>query len=215
MWRATLGPEAIVFANQPGSSSENDARTPGYWAGNLRLPHVLQWQDVLFAMHRVSNDDVLGFTHAYFPIATFDEVLQQAGWIFGRLGEAFVALTNTAGMHIIGEGRYARREVRAFGSEQTWIVQMGRAAQDGAFADFQAAVIATRIEGSDGKLTYRGIRGRVFAFAWGGPLSIDGAPRPSHTTRHFDNAYASVELPNQAMEIRHGAEYLRLDFSGD
>jgi len=213
MWRATLGPEAMVFANQPASSSENVARMPGYWTGNLRLPHVLQWQDVVFAMHRLSNQDVLGFTHAYFPLATFDEFLREEQWIFGCVGEAFIALTNTAGMMLIREGRNALRELRAFGSEQTWIVQMGRAALDGSFADFQAAVRATRIERSTGRLTYWGIRGHAFAFEWGGPLFVDGTPRPSHTTKHFDTPYASAELPSEAIDIRHRGEYLRLDFS--
>jgi hypothetical protein len=67
IWRATLRPEAVVFVNQPGSSSESDSRRPGYWAGNARLPTVGQWRDALIALHRVSDTDPLAWTHVYFP----------------------------------------------------------------------------------------------------------------------------------------------------
>jgi hypothetical protein len=212
-WRATLGPEALVFANQPGSSSETDARVPGYWAGNARVPHVVQWQDVVLAMHRLSPDDVFGFTHVYFPIATFDEYCSSDGWVFGRVGDGYVALANTIGMTLTREGRYAFRELRAFGLEQTWIVQMGRAAVDGTFADFQAAVCATRIDRSTAGVTYLGVHGQQLTVVWGVPLSVDGVPQRSSAAQHFANPYTSAELACETIEVRHGADYLRLDVS--
>src|SRR5258708_37498797 len=86
VWRAAFGPspEVVVFANHPGSSSESDSRLPGYWAGNARQPRVAQWQDVLLMMHRLTGDDAFGFTHAYFPCATFDEYALHDGCAFAR-----------------------------------------------------------------------------------------------------------------------------------
>jgi hypothetical protein len=212
-WRATLGPEAVVFANHPGSSSESDSRLPGYWAGNARRPRVGQWQDVLLAVHRVASDDVFGFTHAYFPCTTFDDYSLRHGWGFARVGDGYLALTNSRGVQLATEGRYALRELRAFGAHQTWLVQMGRAALDGDFLAFQTKVLAMPVIFGDDGVRCTTLRGDALSLTWTGPLLVNGAAQPEQRAQHFKNPYTSTDLASTEMEIRYGADYLRLDFS--
>jgi hypothetical protein len=212
-WQATLGAQAVVFASHPGSSSEIDSRCPGFWSGNARLPRVAQWQDVLLAVHRLPADDLFGFTHAYFPTACFDEYVLRDGWAFARAGDGYLALTNSQGIGLTGEGRYAGRELRAHGAQQTWLVQLGRAARDGNFAAFQAQVLARAPVFEERTVRYATLAGDRLAFGWEGPLTVNGEAQPLHGTKHLENAYATAELPGDQLEIRRGGDGLRLDFA--
>jgi hypothetical protein len=212
MWRATLSPEAMVFVNQPGSSSESDSRVPGFWVGNAHVPRVAQWRDALIAMHRVADTDLLAWTHAYFPCATFDEYGLHDGWAFARVGEGYVALTSSAEMVLTAEGRYALRELRVSGSAPTWLVQMGRAALDGDFHTFQSKVLAARYACTEDAVRWTTIRGDDVRLAWSGPLTVNGRVQSSAEGRHFDNAYAMAELPCTSLDIRMNDELLRLNF---
>jgi hypothetical protein len=215
VWRATFGPgpEAVVFANHPGSSSESDSRLPGYWAGNAHQPRVGQWQDVLLAMHRLIGDDVFGFTHTFFPCATFDEYALHNGWAFARSGDGYLALTSSQSIVLTSTGRYALRELRAFGAHQTWLVQMGRAPRDGNFAAFQTKVLALPVSFGDDVVRCTTLRGDVLTLTWDGPLTVNGEPQSARGSKHFESPYTTSELGSHEMEIRHGADALRLDFS--
>jgi hypothetical protein len=212
VWRVTLGAEAVVFATHPGSSSESDSRSPGFWAGNGRLPRVGQWKDVLVAIHRLADDDLFGFTHAYFPTAAFDEHVLREGWIFGRRGDGYVALTNSQPIMLTQEGRYALRELRALRREQSWVVQMGRAAVDGDFDAFQTKVLALPLRFGDETVEFGTLRGESVQFAWEGPLLVNGESVPLDNFRHLENAYTVTELGSGVMEIEWAGDGLRLEF---
>jgi hypothetical protein len=215
IWRATFSPEAVVFVNQPGASSESDSRLPGYWAGNARLPRVGQWRDALIAMHRVDETDSLPWTHAYFPCATFDEYLLREGWAFARVGDGYLALRCSTGFTLTTEGRYAERELRASGSAPTWLVQMGRAALDGDLQAFQAQVLAAPYTHTSESVHWTTIRGDVLQIAWSGPFSVNGVSDASGVMAqqlHIDSAYARAELPCTSMDISLHDDLLRLDF---
>lgn len=213
VWRATLSAEAVVFATYPGSSSESDTRYPGYWSGNVRLPRVAQWQDTLIAIHHLDDAEPLRFTHAYFPTATFDEWAVRDGWAFARRGNGYLALTNSAGFTLVTQGRYARRELRAEGAVQTWLVQMGRAARDGDFATFQAKILAMPVHFSAGIVEAATLQGERILFSWEGPLLVNGTPQPLSGFKHMDNLYTSTDLPCRQMEIHWQEQGLRLDFT--
>jgi hypothetical protein len=219
VWRATLGGQAVVFANHPASSSESDSRYPGFWAGNARLPRVAQWKDALLSFHRLDDDDLddlddlLGFTHAYFPTATFDEYALAEGWAFARCGEGYLALTHSQGFTMSQQGRYALRELRAEGRTQGWLVQMGRAGLDGDFAAFQAKVLALPLHLEGDSVRYTTLRGDTLHFGWEGPLRVNGQVEPLAGFRHYENLYTTTDLAGSSMEIQWGEDGLRLDFA--
>ena len=92
IWQATLSPEAVVFVTHPPCLSEDGSHRPNFWHGNVVLPRAAQWKDLLVAVHRLPEDDWLGFTHAYFPIHAFDEHEIRDGWACARVGDGYLAI---------------------------------------------------------------------------------------------------------------------------
>jgi hypothetical protein len=147
---------------------------PGFWEGHGVLPRVAQRGDALIALHRMPEDDWMGFTHAYFPVYAFDEVAIGDRWAFARSGDGYLALYASQGMSLIKEGPHAYRELRSEGTENVWIVQMGRAAVDGSFSDFQEQVLALAVDVNGLEVQFETLRGEHLAFGWRGPLVRGG-----------------------------------------
>ena len=214
IWQATMGPDAVVFATHPPCISEKDSRRPNFWCGNRVLPRVAQWRDALIAIHKLPQDDWLGFTHAYFPLHAFDEHLLQDGWAFARKGDGYLALTASQGLTLITRGQSAYRELRSHGLQDVWLCHMGRAAQDGSFAQFQERVLGLdmALEGLSVRCTT--LRGESLALGWEGPLTVDGKEQPIAGFKHFDTPYCTAGWPASHMEVRLDDQALILDFSG-
>lgn len=213
IWQATLGCDAIVFVNHPTSFSDADARQAGWWCGNGRLPRVAQHRDALIALYRLPEDDVLGFTHAFFPAYAFDEHIIEEGWAFGRVGDGYLALHAAQGMTMMATGDDACRELRSAGLRNAWLCQIGRAAVDGSFADFCRGVLAGSVVVNDLQVEWRTIRGERLTFGWTGPLQVDGREEAITGFKHVENPYALAEFPAASMDIGFGEDLMRLHFA--
>ncbi len=215
IWQATLGPDAIVFVTHPPCMSEKDSLCPNFWHGNSILPRVVQWRDMLIAIYKLPENDWLGFTHAYFPVFAFDEHVLRDGWAFARKGEGYLALTASQGLEFIARGPGAYRELRSYGQHNVWLCHMGRTAQDGSFGEFQEKVLALDVafEGLSARCTT--LRGQSLAFAWEGPLLVDGKEQPIIGFKHYENPYCVADWPTSQMEIRFGDYLLKLRFGLD
>jgi hypothetical protein len=213
IWQATLGPEAVVFVTHPPCMSEKEGIQPNFWHGNLVLPRVAQWKDVLIAVHRLPENDWLGFTHAYFPVYAFDEHVLRDGWAFARKGEGYLALTASQGLELVRRGPGAYRELRSYGRDNVWLCHMGRAAQDGDFGQFQEKVLALGVAFEGSSVRCDTLRGQSLAFGWEGPLLVDGHEQPTAGSKHYENPYCVADWPASQMEIRFGDQALRLRFA--
>src|SRR5690606_36399923 len=138
---------------------------------------------------------LFGFTHAYFPTATFDEYLLRNNWAFARKGNGYLALINSQGLRMPDQGRYAKRELRAEGLSQSWLVQMGRAALDGDFVQFQEKVLALPINFQEGVVRCTTLRGDTLHFGWEGAFQINSEIQPLAGFKHYENVYTTTELP--------------------
>ncbi|MBN1815384.1 MAG: hypothetical protein JXA14_26365, partial [Anaerolineae bacterium] len=217
IWQATLGPDAVVFVTHPACCSEEGSHRPNFWHGNVVLPRVAQWKDVLVAVHKLPEDDWMGFTHAYFPAVTFDEYVlrEDAGshmWAFARKEAGYLAITASQEMELIKSGDSAYRELRSYGQQNVWLCHMGRAARDGSFEEFQEKVLALDVTFEDLSVRCATLRGETLAFGWEGPLLRDGEEEPITGFRHYDNPYCVAELPAEQMVIRYGDQAMRLNF---
>jgi hypothetical protein len=218
IWQATFGPDAVAFVTHPPCLSEEGSHRPNAWHGNVVLPRVAQWKDVLIAVHKLPDDDWLGFTHAYFPAWAFDEhVLREDGnervWAFARKGEGYLALTAAQGLEFMTRGDNAYRELRSHGQHNVWLCLMGRAALDGDFAAFQDKVLALDVSFDDLSVRCSTLRGETLAFGWQGPLMRNGKEEPITGFKHYDNPYCVTDLPASQMEIRLGDQAMRLNFA--
>jgi hypothetical protein len=217
IWQATLGPDAVVFVTHPPCMSQESSHRPNFWHGNVILPRVAQWKDVLIAVHKLPDNDWLGFTHAYFPARAFDEhVLRDDAnghtWAFAQKGEGYLALTAARGLEFITWGDSAYRELRSHGQHNVWLCHMGRAALDGDFETFQEKVLALDVAFEGLSVRCATLRGETLAFGWQGPLLRNGEEQSITGFKHYENPYCVAELPAEQIEIRYGDQLMRLNF---
>ena len=248
-WQATLDPQALVFTNHPFRpiiASQDwgfDEEQGGYWTGEASVPRAAQHENVgifLYApqwpMRNPAPFDYFRwepYTHAYFPQDRFDEVVQENGWTFGRLRDGYVALWSwrptrwlaydpavyaTDGMQkpfdLIADG----------GADNVWIVECGRAAESGSFADFRAAIAAAPVrvtplgpERDDG--TSDGVdvvyespsRGRM-SFGWRSPLVVRGVEQPLDGFPRYDNPFAQAASEATTIDVAAEGFGVHLDF---
>jgi hypothetical protein len=210
IWQATMGPDAVVFSNHPGSCSESDARLQGWWCGNSTLPRVAQWNDALIAVYNLGDSDPLGFTHAYFPEFAFDEHTIEEDWAFARKGNGYLALYAAKGMTLSELGPDAHCELRSDGLHNAWLCQMGRAEVDGSFEEFKAKVLAKTVTVNDLDVTWQTVRGETLRFGWSGPLLVDGKEQAISGFKHMDSPYALADFPAATMDIGIGEHIMRL-----
>jgi hypothetical protein len=212
IWQATLGPDATAFVNHPTSLSEVDTRRPNLWAGNGVLPRAAQWGDVLVAIYQLPAGDWLGFTHAYFPAAAFDEYALSANWAFARQGRGYLALMAACGLEFVTTGQTAFRELRSHGAENIWLCHMGQALLDGSFEDFQHKILALELSHAGPSVRLTTLRGDSLAFGWEGPLLVNGQAQPLTPARHIENSYCIADLPATQMDIVYQEQGVRLKF---
>ena len=212
IWQATLGANASVFVTHPACTSENEARQPNFWAGNASLPRVAQWKDALIAVYQLPKDDWMGFTHAYFPTPAFDEYVVRQGWAFARKGDGYLAIASRQPCNLIKHGQYALREVRAYGQDNIWLCQLGRAALDGDFANFQEKILKLEVKFTTDSVRWTTLRGETFDFGWQGPFLRNGQEQPLAGFEHYESAFMVSAYPSQQLEICQGEDIMRLDF---
>jgi hypothetical protein len=218
IWQATLGPDAVVFVTHPACLSEENSHRPGFWHGNAFLPRVVQWKDVLIAIHSFPDDDWLGFTHAYFPIWAFDEHTlrddaEGRQWALARKGDGYLAITAARGLELTTRGDSAYREIRSYGQHNVWLCHMGRAALDGDFAAFQDRILALDVIYGESSVHCNTLRGETLAFGWEGDFVRNGQVQAITGFKHYDNPYCVTDLPAEQMEIRYGDQAMRLSFA--
>ena len=222
-WIATLDLDACVWTTAPGNALGSSLGAMGEWNGSASLPRVVQVEDVAVVLYNPPLVTQVLFpphTHAWFPKAAFDEVRTQGEWTFGRKGTGYVALRSARSTYWTHAGQYADQELRAPGFRNAWICQVGCAQEDGAFADFVAAVsqanvtvTGARDEPSSRPLSVRydapGLG--VLEVAWEGTPTHDGRPVPIDGYPRFDSPYAQQAFGDPVLEVRCAGALLRHD----
>ena len=221
IWQATLSPYAVVFATNPDAMEETDNRRPSYWGSNGRLPRSAQHENVLIAIHDIDRRPSpsifearhYAFTHAYFPQWAFDELVEENGWIFGRVGDGYIGLYSAQPYEWQTEGPDANAELIALGNQNVWIVQMGRAADDGSFTEFVDRVsnAPLAIKGLD--VSYESPQHGVVTFGWDKPLLVDGEEVSLRDYPRFENPYTETAIFGTGIySFEHEGQRLSLDF---
>jgi hypothetical protein len=213
LWQATLGPEAVVFTTYPGNSQEHGNARPNFWAGSARLPRVGMAGRTVICLYRLEPGVGLGFSHAYFPVAMFDEYRLVGGWAFARAGKGYVALWGDGDLVLTEKGRHAGQELRSRGPGQVWLCHVGRAVQDGDFETFCRNVAQHTPQAAGASVRWTAPGGDRLAFAWEGPLLVNEQPQDWSDFLHYENRYTQTPLGADRMVIRHGAQALVLDLA--
>ena len=244
-WQATLSENAMVFTQHPSylpvapgdpippawNWQQQDEPGPGYWTGESSQPRAAQVENVgisIYAPQYVANS-AIGFdyreeTHAYFPRAHFDEVVQQGPWTFGRKDDGYVALYSwrptewRGGQPDVHENAGLDFDLVAPGSSRNvWIVECGSADEwPGGFAEFVAAVAGAAVTvtptASAFQVAYDSPSRGVVELGWEGPLVVEGEEVSIADYPRMDNRYATIAFGETRYEVDDGQYRLILDF---
>ena len=129
-------PEAQVWINHPGEVIQFGSGRPSFWGGNGTLPRVHQYRGLAlieYELHEGQPD----FTHAWFPIAEFDEHDVDDDRASARSGDGLVMLKASGKFETIRTGPSADVELRLHGRRARWIVRVADRADAGTLADMQ------------------------------------------------------------------------------
>jgi hypothetical protein len=205
-WQATLGLDAVVFTNHPGS--DNETSRPNFWAGNGIMPRAVQHHNVLVCIYHLPENDAFPFCHAYLPRGAFDELVERDHWICARKGDAFIGLYSEHALRHTSDV-----EVRVDVPDNIWLCEMGDRAQWGTFSRFVEAVTTAPVECDGLQVHFASPSLGSVVFGWTGPLLIAGQPVPVHGYGRFDNPYCKCEFGAPEMIVRRGKQELCLDFA--
>ncbi|MFM8322410.1 MAG: hypothetical protein ACKOC5_15970 [Chloroflexota bacterium] len=156
----------------------------------------------------------LSLTHAWLPRDKFDELIEQDGWVFARLGDGYLALLSenpyTWDEHP-GEDR--RRELIVPDRDNIWICELGRKAVDGRFAEFMERILQAEIEFDGSRVRYHSPSQGRLEFGWKSPLRRDGQELPLDGYPRYASPYGHAPFPMESFSIELGDQALRLDWA--
>lgn len=233
IWQATLGPDAVAFTLHRGNEDEVSYK---YWVG--RFPRAAQYRNILIALYDIpeaplpgpetvvppeaggnampspgpAQEELLGYTVAVLRRSAFDEVIEEGGWVFARKGNGYLGLRSQMPARWTEKGVLQGEGLIADGRRNIWICQLGRAAVDGAFSEWIERIAAAPLSYGDLAVTYAAPGVGELAFAWEGPLTLDGNPINLEHYRRFDNPYCRAEFGRGLYEIQHEGDSLKIDF---
>jgi hypothetical protein len=174
------------------------------------------------------------YTHAYFPIEHFDEVVERDGWVVGRKGDGYVALWSyrpttwreydpatepTRGMtepfDLLAEG----------GADNVWLTEVANAA-DFPFDAFVEAVTTAEVsverlgpDAADGfGVRYVSPSRGVVEARWGRSIEhdpyfdVDGSSPPLTDYPRWDAPWTHVDFDTTTYEVEESGWGLLLDF---
>jgi hypothetical protein len=228
------GSRARLFTHHPGKSGNEH----GYWTGDLRCGcgHFFQHRGALLALYDIPEEQPYDFIHAYLPKVEFDEVAEDAGWVFVRSGEACAALTMLGGVRWAehmewGEHNDWKQNERwgLWAARQEWtacelispgrrngaVCEVGLLADYGGFDAFRAEITANRraFDRDTMRLTYASKRYGELHLDTHGTRRLNGRD-VNLDYRTYDCPYLQSEWDSGVVEVisSDGTQREVLDF---
>ena len=143
MWEAALSGEAVVFANHPGTTSEDAELRPGYWNGNGIMPAIRAEKGMLAAVYSIPESHPVGFIHLYVPFFRFEKSREEENWIFLSERNGYLAIW-TSGKKVRYDDVIRDSELRIYNRDSAVAVFAGKKSEE-SFEDFIKRVKAMRI----------------------------------------------------------------------
>jgi hypothetical protein len=227
IWQATLGQDAVCFTTHP---AKIEGVTPNYWAGNGLLPRAAQFKNVSIIVYNIKKIPALYvpikhfFTHAWLPKDKFDEVIEKNGWIFSRKGDGYLALYS---QHPYfwnddnaksDEFKFRKnpedfgREVIVKSSQNTWICQLGRKAEDGEFKDFIEKFTTTNAVCRGLSVNFQSPGIGEIKFGWNDSLQVNGTEIALDNFPRYDNPFVQAEFDPTEINVEGFGHRLHLNW---
>jgi hypothetical protein len=105
------------------------------------------------------------------------------------------------------------REILVDGARNIWICQMGREADDGAFADFIERISAAEVVFSGMNVSFRSPGNGLIRFGWKGALSVDGVEVAVKDYHRYDNPFVQADFNSDEIRVTADGHKLSLDWN--
>ncbi|WP_429811509.1 hypothetical protein [Ensifer sp. B1-9] len=141
-------PEAAIWINHPGETIQFGYGRPSYWGGCGTLPRAHQYRG-LAVLDFATVSEQPDFTHAWFPVAEFDESKVKGRLALARSGRGAVVLIGGNVLVPVADGPSANAELRQAGHKTRWIVRVCEVTDlAGAEARFAALAVEETADGA-------------------------------------------------------------------
>ncbi len=122
--RIGRNPMAQVWINHPGEVIQSGYGRPSFWGGSASVPRVQQYRDLVVVMFQGQSPQP-DFTHAWFPVAQFDDWAVDADRASARSGRGLLAIRASGALEQITRGPSAGNELRLAGRDGLWVMRLG------------------------------------------------------------------------------------------
>ena len=111
---------AQVFINHPGESHHYGNGRPNFWSGNGFLPMAMQHENVSLLLFDIPEGCRIDYTHAYVPLAEFDEHYYEGQTVVLAKDGGLIGLKAKNGLTLQQEGPCSNREFISSGRLNGW-----------------------------------------------------------------------------------------------
>lgn len=175
--QAALDPEAQMWINHPGELHAHGSGRPSFWAGNGYLPMAAQYKGLGIVIYDINPEHSVNYTHAYFPVASFDKYVQYGNWCFVSKNNAFAAIYSSSGLCLQYKGLNRNRELVSPGYKNVWILRVSNKDEFEDFNAFVDSVLESKLTiGDKQEVQWKdAVYGNV-ELSWEGPMVVNGKP---------------------------------------
>lgn len=223
MFRASLSELVSIVPTGPGALGGDlvgeDTPTISEWVGGW-MPRITAHRNVAVLQYDTEEwkpivGSVVGrsATRAYFPTELMDEWEARGQWLFGRVGDGYVGLWSSQTLRLAEDttDTWVGTE-----PENVFVVEMGRAEDDGtfdAFADRLAAASVSVVETAIGwDVSYASPTLGQVEVGWESELHVDGVVVHTGPYDRMDNEFVRQRRGRDWLDVRIDDTVLRLDF---
>ena len=144
-------PDAQIWINHPGERLISGFARPSFWGGCGTLPRLHHYRALAIVAFD-TDPETPDFTHAYLPLAIFDEVITEERRVLVRSGEGLALLQANGPLEAVTRGPTAGLEQRLPGRRARWIVRLSDLGREGSLRAFADRMAGLELEEGDGTL---------------------------------------------------------------
>ncbi len=181
--------------------NKSETTRPSYWGGQYRTPNTVAYKNILAYIYKI--EDLVGYTHCYFPLNQFDAVVERGKWLFGYKNDAYIALYSLKPYTKVSEGSYKDRELLCLEKRNIWLIEMGNKERWGSFERFMGAVAKARLLEENEDVLYDSPTSGTIELGWDRVCTVNGVPVREKDFPLIQNPYAQGEYGS-------GITYLKL-----
>lgn len=112
-----------IWISHPGEEVPSGEGRPSFWAGNGRLPNIIQEKNILFMEYEIQNEDRVKFTHMYCDSKVYDIVeTVDDRTLYLRKDKVNILIKTKEPLFLVENGPTKDREFRSLGTKNYWLI---------------------------------------------------------------------------------------------